>query len=192
MAFWGSTWMSTIPRPIFSLEWDRHLSVSPTPRKTAALNLSQQLPRTRKRRSCRAWTTFSTRLPKKPRLLIFRKPREPTLSSRVSACSPNFLSRRHRTIKSRTPRIRWPTIIAQNFNHFMKTDPFADLPESDAKRAAYAVRNQMSNWIDHEVAKLKKDMTDKAGEAIQNMTRDVTREFEQVLSSADAKLADVQ
>jgi paraquat-inducible protein B len=74
----------------------------------------------------------------------------------------------------------------------MKTDPFADLPDSPAKDAAYAVQNRMSDWINREVDSLKQQMTEKAGTAINKMTGEVTRQFDDALASADRKLATIQ
>jgi len=74
----------------------------------------------------------------------------------------------------------------------MKTDPFADLPDGPAKDAAYAVQARMTEWINGEVDDLKKYLAGKAGMAIDQMTAEVTTQFDNVLASADQKLADIQ
>lgn len=74
----------------------------------------------------------------------------------------------------------------------MKTDPFADLPDGPAKDAAYAVQNRMSGWITQSVDELKKELAEKSGTAISNMTKEVTKQFDDALASADQKLANIQ
>lgn len=74
----------------------------------------------------------------------------------------------------------------------MKTDPFADLPESAAKDAAYAVQNRMSGWITQTVDDLKNELGKKSELAIGNMTREVTRQFDDALGSADQKLVAIK
>src|SRR5262245_4130140 len=74
----------------------------------------------------------------------------------------------------------------------MKTDPFADLPESPAKTAAYAVQARMSGWITQTVDDLKKDLAANAETAVKQMTAEVTRQFDEALASADQKLMTIQ